>query len=110
MSVPKTRGTTMSRRYRNDLKWFRAKCAKEGAPCWICGQEIDYSVPHRDPITGFFNDDAFELDHLYTRKDYPELAEDRGNYRPSHRGCNNRRGASKTVGGLGTLSRRWSTN
>lgn len=35
----------------------RQTIRKTGAGCHICGQPIDYSLPHLDPL-------AFEVDHL----------------------------------------------
>lgn len=74
-----------SRYYRQARKHFRAQCAQNNRPCWLCGQPIDYTIPWKDPHTGHINDDAFELDHLYPRSTHPEYAEDPGGFRPSHR-------------------------
>lgn len=107
--MSKLRGTSSSRRYRKLKATFRAKCQADCLPCWLCGQSIDYSIPHRDPITGVHNDDAFELDHLYPRSTHPELSEDPANFKPSHRACNYMRGNSMKVGKIGSLTRTWYT-
>jgi 5-methylcytosine-specific restriction endonuclease McrA len=96
-----------SRFYLKSKKEFRARCAEAEAPCWLCGQEIDYRIPWQGPITGYVDDDAFELDHLYPRSTHPELAEDPGNYRPAHRSCNGQRSNRMPMAGLGTLTRAW---
>lgn len=96
-----------SRLYRKLRAIFRAQCAQTKAPCWLCGQPIDYNIPWRDPHTGHVNDDAFELDHLHPRSTHPEHAEDPGNFRPSHRACNRKRSNKMPSGGLGRISRNW---
>lgn len=74
---------------------------KKNARCWICGQEIDYRAPAGTP-------DAWEPDHFFPVVDYPELANDITNLRPSHSSCNRSRKKSdisdKT---LGAPSRDW---
>jgi 5-methylcytosine-specific restriction endonuclease McrA len=74
-----------SRYYRKARKQFLAQCAEDQRPCWLCGQPINYALPRQDPYTGTVNDDAPEVDHIYPRSKYPELAEDPGGFRPSHR-------------------------
>ncbi|MFJ3030959.1 HNH endonuclease [Rothia terrae] len=96
-----------SRLYRKHRIQFKAQCAASNAPCWLCNQPIDYSIPWKDPLSGGINDDAFELDHLYPRSTHPELAEDPGNYRPSHRSCNRKRSNKMPTGSLGNLTRQW---
>lgn len=101
------RGTTRSRRYRVMKKAFREKCASENARCWICGHSIDYRIPYKDPVTGFVNQDAFQLDHLYPRSTHPEMAEDPANFRPSHGSCNNKRSNKLSMTGIGQTTRSW---
>jgi len=93
-------GNITTRNYQRLRKIFRAECESNNAPCWLCGMPIDYSVewPHAD---------AFELDHFYPRSTHPELTEDRGNFRPSHRACNNERSNTSARDKLGTLTRQW---
>jgi len=91
-----------SRRWRTKIRpTFRALGVKDQAACWLCGQPIDYTITD-------INDDAvWEPDHLFPRSTHPQLAEDPGNLRHSHRGCNRTRGNKTTLVGLGTLTRNW---
>lgn len=73
---------------------------RANAPCWICGQPIDYRAPAMTP-------DAWEPDHVIAVADRPDLAYDPGNIRPSHCSCNRSRGRGGKATGLGTPSRRW---
>lgn len=96
-----------TRTYLRMRKEFFNQCAQQDAPCWWCGQPIDYTIPHSDPVTGHVNSDAFELDHAFPRSTHPELAEDPANFRPAHRACNNRRSDGKGDLPLGTISSRF---
>lgn len=99
MSARKT-----TRQFVKDRAAFRAKCADENAPCWICGMDhIDYEAPFDD----WTNPDRFELDHYYPVSTHPELQHDPANFRPSSHSCNNDRGNGPPRPGLGTLSRAW---
>lgn len=93
-----------SRRWREVIRpQFKAKCTEEQAPCWLCGMPIDYT------ITDIHDDAVWEPDHLYPRSTHPQHAEDPGNLKASHRGCNRTRSNKLHVTGLGTLSRQWFT-
>lgn len=71
------------------------------APCWICGQPIDYSL-------GISTcDEAWEADHYLPVSRHPELEYDVGNVRPSHRKCNRSRKAKSGIDELGHPSRVW---
>lgn len=96
-----------TRRYMKLRKVFLAECEAVNAPCWICGQAIDYRVPHKDPVSGAVNKEAFELDHAYPRSTHPELAEDPSNFRPSHRACNLKRSDGKGDLPMGSVSSRF---
>lgn len=79
--------------------WRRDREAK--APCWICGQPIDYTAaPSSTP-------DSWEPDHYLPRSRHPEYALDPSNIRPSHKKCNRSRSNNATLHGLGNRSRRW---
>lgn len=91
-----------SRRYRVLRAAFRAECEENDEPCWLCNQPIDYSVTHEEN-----RDEAFELDHAYPRKKFPELALDPAGFRASHGRCNNDRGDGLVVAELGVNSRQW---
>lgn len=60
-------------------KRFRAALAASGAACHICGQPIDYALPHLDPM-------AFVVDHV---KPLARGGTDtRDNVAAAHRSCN----------------------
>lgn len=70
----------------NDIraKRLRAQVRAEGAPCHICGGDIDYDAHHLHP-------QSFQLDHLWqVALGGPEY--DPVNTASSHRACNRRRG------------------
>ena len=67
---------------------FFAEGQQDDAPCWLCGQPIDYTA---QPGT---TDDSHELDHYVPVSVDPSLQYDPGNFRHAHRVCNILRGAS----------------
>jgi hypothetical protein len=79
----------------------REKWHAEDAPCWMCGQKIDWDAD--DGIT----DGSFEYDHYYPAGTHPEHYDDPANGRPSHRGCNRDRSNGAPRASLGTLFRAW---
>ncbi|MFI2216551.1 HNH endonuclease [Rhodococcus sp. NPDC019627] len=89
-----------SRRYKALKREFRAACLESMAPCWMCGQEIHYAAADDEP-------DAFNLDHFYPWSTHPELREDPGNFRASHRACNIARGNGEAPLALGEPSEDW---
>ena len=94
--------TRATRRWREKIRpAFRKQCAAENAPCWICTQPIDYS------ITAIDHPEVWEPDHVYPFSTHPQLYEDMGNLRASHRACNNQRGNRKhtEMHGLGNPAR-----
>lgn len=70
------------------------------APCWLCGQRIDYSAPFNHP-------DSIEPDHVKPRKTHPHLTLDRNNLRPAHCRCNRSKGARAAGLSLGEPSEDW---
>lgn len=71
------------------------------APCWICGQPINYGVaPSTTP-------DSWEPDHRFPVAHHPELAELPDNVMPSHKRCNRSRGNKAGINELGNQSRNW---
>lgn len=57
----------------------RAIIRRGQPPCWICGEPIDYNLPHLDP-------GAFVVDHVIPLdKGGPDTLD---NKRAAHRGCN----------------------
>ena len=94
---------------------IRKAIRQRGLPCAICGQEIDYSLPHGDPL-------SFEVDEIIPVSKYwlgnyrskEECALDVNNCRAVHRICNQRRGNKMNVSSTTTtndltlpLSRCW---
>lgn len=79
---------------------FKAECEAVNAVCWLCHQPIDYQAR-----SGTMN--AFELDHYHPRSDYPELAWEESNFRPSHASCNRSRGKKGAPALLGPLTASW---
>lgn len=71
-------------------------------PCMRCGQPIDYDAPPED-------DNSFNLGHIKSWRNHPELREDPGNLQQEHAGCNKSAGSldGRVTTGLGMQSRRW---
>lgn len=88
------------RRWRELKAKFRAQCQAADTPCWMCGQAIDWNAADDTP-------DCFNIDHFYPVSTHPELGNDPGNLRPSHRACNIARGAGDPPLSLGTPSEDW---
>ena len=74
---------------------------KVNAPCWICGQPIDYKA--RPSSTA----ESYEPDHRFPVSTHPELAEVPENVLPSHKKCNRSRQAKAGINSLGDASRAW---
>ena len=98
----------MTRDPRQTPAWrrMRTQCFERDeakrAPCWICGQRIDYSVaPGSTP-------ESYEPDHRMPVETHPELALLPENVMPSHRRCNRARGKKAGIDNLGNRSRNWS--
>jgi len=72
---------------------LRAGCG----PCGLCGQSIDYSLPHDDEM-------AFTIEHIHPRSTHPHLATDPGNCVSAHARCNKRRGNGAYAPSLGVVS------
>lgn len=71
------RSTTRRNKWRNAWR-------KTGAPCALCGQPIDYDLPHLDP-------GAFVVDHITPlHRGGPDVL---ANTQPAHRSCNRAKGA-----------------
>lgn len=75
---------------RQDWAYLQAsrKLKAQKLPCWLCLQPIDYTLeyPHKD---------SYQTDHYYPVRTHPHLANDPANLRPSHAGCNWRRGSTQ---------------
>jgi 5-methylcytosine-specific restriction endonuclease McrA len=75
---------------------FKEECRQRGDVCWLCLQPIDYTLTGRQPR-------AFSADHI-TPTDLGGK-DTRSNLKPSHYGCNSRRG--NTTRGQFPTSRTW---
>lgn len=89
-----------TRRYKSLARTFRAKCADQSRPCWLCGNAIDYGLASTHP-------ESFCIDHAAAVSRRPDLAEDPANFRPAHRDCNERRGNGEPFIELGAPSEHW---
>lgn len=115
-SMPQSRRTTDAKKAR-DLrdspvfkalrKKFRDECGRQrnsdgstGAPCHLCGDKIDYRLSHPHP-------QGFELDHIKTVKERPDLLMDPLNFAAAHKSCNEERGTDDPPLHLGEPSRVW---
>ena len=98
-SISKYAGRS-TRRYKELRAAFKSKSKANTTPCWLCGKPIDYDLPAAHP-------DCFNLDHAIPRSERPDLAEDPTNFRPSHRICNERRGAADPHIQIGQPSEPW---
>jgi 5-methylcytosine-specific restriction endonuclease McrA len=87
-----TKRSLRGHRWRQIAAKFRQRCAAVDAPCWLCGQPIDYTAK---PQT----ESAFEADHKLPVETHPHLAFMTGNLRPSHSSCNRSRGSKPAVVG-----------
>ena len=75
---------------------------KANAPCWWCGQAINYIVPPSS------TPDSWEGDHKIPVSKAPDLELDLNNVMPSHRHCNRSRGdGTNGENTLGMQSRVW---
>lgn len=91
------RTTAAHRKNRTALKQLTRE---HNLPCALCGNGIDCDLPHTDPW-------SFAYDHIKSIKTYRELADDPANGQPSHKRCNENRGASDARPGLGDPSEVW---
>ena len=98
--VAKTAGRS-TRNFKKLRAQFRAQCESRKEPCFLCGQEIDYTIQ-------FPAHDAWTLEHFYPVSTHPELAEDPAGFRAAHFKCNLQRSNKKIDGGgVGNKSRDW---
>lgn len=77
-----------TRTYRNDTTYVKRRealkrqCRKINAPCWLCGEPIDYNADWKDPL-------SFTADHVDPIANGGHML---GELKPAHRSCNSRRG------------------
>lgn len=92
------RNTTIRDRHRATLR-------RQGGPCGICGEPIDYTLPHLDPL-------SFVVDHVHPlHLGGPDTLE---NKVAAHRACNRAKGAKTMDQASGAVTfvtwRTWSPN
>lgn len=78
--------------------------AEQGSPCHLCGRPIDTRPPDKggpQPRSRW----AFSADHIAPRSKGGQTV--LSNYRPSHYGCNARRGNRTTQATTTWRPRRW---
>lgn len=76
--------------------------AQRRQPCMRCGQPIDYSLPHTDPM-------AFIAGHIKSWINNPALREDPANLQQEHAKCGKAAHDDEDGGRgrLGSTSRQW---
>jgi hypothetical protein len=79
---------------------FRAVCARNDEPCWLCREPIDYKLTYPHPL-------SWSLDHKISVKERPDLLMDWENFAASHLDCNLRRGTDDPAIDLGKPSEDW---
>lgn len=79
---------------------LRANLRRQGRPCSICHQPIDYGARWPDP-------ESFTVEHVKPLSTHPHLAEDPGNLDAAHLGCNSARGNRRPPPPLGQTSSTW---
>jgi hypothetical protein len=84
---PHRKGTT-GRPYRRLQAWVFATYNH----CWICGHQVDKTLPYIDPQTGLVNKLSKSLDHVIPCNIRPDLTLDPANARLAHFTCNSSRG------------------
>lgn len=84
-------------------KKFKDECKAADLPCWLSGCSIDYDAAWND----FDNPRRFQRDHFFPASTHPDLYYDPSNWRPACAECNEARGNSMAIGGLGIPSRQW---
>lgn len=99
--MPATGQRHSTRHFKKLKEQFFSRCRREHAPCWLCGQPIDYEA---EPGT---TDDSLTLDHRFPVSKRPDLQDDPANFMAAHRSCNVRRGDSDPHLPLGALTRDW---
>lgn len=86
--------------YRLECEHKRNADGSKGAPCWLCGEDIDYRLRAPHPF-------SWSMDHVTPAAEAPWLMLDRNNVAPAHLDCNVRRGTSEPALHLGVPSEIW---
>jgi hypothetical protein len=86
--------------YRFRAQHHRNPDKTTGAPCWLCGQPIDYRLKFPHPR-------SWSLDHAVPVKENPALMLNASNFRTAHLDCNNHRQSDEPPIELGEPSEIW---
>lgn len=68
----------------------RAIIKRDKPPCHLCGNEIDYSLPHDDPM-------SFQIDHITPLIITGPEGDTLDNLAAAHRACNRAKGAKRPM-------------
>lgn len=101
--VRRLRSSHQYQKLRDDFRWaeqHRWIDGRMGAPCWLCGGDVDYRLRHPHPY-------SWSLDHAITVKERPDLLMDVGNFRSAHLDCNSLRGTDEPGLDIGKPSEIW---
>lgn len=88
------------RRAQEALQRVRSIGRRVKAPCVVCGQPIDYSLPGKHP-------DGCTVQHIKSRKLFPQLTWAPSNWAPAHRSCNTSAGDGTRNRDIGVTSQEW---
>ena len=88
------------RRAQEALAQVKARGRRKRTPCCICQQSIDYSLPSTDP-------DGCTVQHIKSRKLFPELTWAPSNWAPAHKACNQSAGTGEDPAPEGVTSQEW---
>lgn len=88
------------RRATEALEFVKSRGRRNRTPCCICEQKIDYSLPSTHPH-------GCTVQHLKSRRDFPELTWVRSNWGPAHHQCNSSAGAGDRDDTPGVTSEEW---
>lgn len=89
-----------SAQYQRDRAQKRREWKRSKRRCARCGDAIDYDLPKTDPM-------HFQLDHIKSRKVFPELENDPLNWQPMHARCNKQKHTSPEGPALGETTETW---
>ncbi len=73
------------------LRQIKRAGARKDAPCVICEAAIDYRLEYPNRL-------CCTVQHIKSRRDYPELTWNPKNWAPAHLQCNREAGAGPTIG------------
>ncbi|GAB2767877.1 hypothetical protein [Sinomonas soli] len=87
------------RRRQDALVRVKAEGRRANAACCICDQSIDYSLEYPHP-------QSCSVQHVMSRKQFPELTWEPSNWKPAHLDCNKGAGIQREES-LGLVSEDW---